>query len=82
MTYNPFAPELRDCGEEMRDGECTMRVHHRGRHSTVSFYCDGCGEVRRGSPSGFARDINGDVDAAFCFLCMREANGGRVGWHV
>lgn len=60
------------CGKEMRTGNCTMDADHRGRHTTVSFYCDGCGKVRRGTPVGQYRNPwDGTTEAIFCFMCMR-----------
>lgn len=60
------------CLSAMRDGPCRLDKGHRGRCSTVAFYCDGCGKRRRGAP----RSANEDV--AFCFLCVDVAN--RLYW--
>lgn len=53
-----------ECGHPMRDGPCKMDEGHRGRHTTVAFYCDGCGKMRRGQP------VAADADVAICFFCM------------
>jgi hypothetical protein len=56
------APEL--CARPMRGGTCNLEAGHRGRHTTVAWSCDGCGKLRRGSPT--VRDPEGGW---FCFLC-------------
>ncbi len=58
------------CGKAMRDGYCVMDPDHRGRHTTVGFYCDACGKVRRGQPVGQAVDTDGVVDVVFCWFCV------------
>lgn len=57
------------CLEKMRDGLCLLDKGHRGRHSTVVFYCDGCSKARRSYPAS-QDNVSG---VAFCFLCMKEA---------
>lgn len=54
------------CQHMLRDGQCAMDDKHRGRHTTVAFYCDGCGKMRRGRP------VQEDQDVAICFMCVRE----------
>lgn len=46
-------------------GFCTMDAGHRGRHSTVTFFCDGCGLTRRGQP--YRTDNEAGVQ--FCWMC-------------
>lgn len=46
-------------------GFCLMDEGHKGRHSTVVFYCDGCGRTFRGEPTS----SDNDAGVAFCFLC-------------
>ena len=58
------------CGKKLQTGFCGMDEGHRGRHSTVVFYCDSCGKMRRGHPEGRALDSNGDVDVEFCWFCI------------
>lgn len=72
------------CDRPMRDGPCQMPVNHRGRHSTVVFYCDLCGKTRRGrgTPLMFGEGpafavvqrISYDETehvADGCFMCLR-----------
>lgn len=69
------------CERKMRDdkfmqGEtCKMEKDHRGRCSCVTFYCEGCGKIRRGRPAGqsVVRLGDGSIDDSFdfCFLCVR-----------
>lgn len=58
------------CGKEMRDGPCRLDPDHRGRHSTVAFYCDACGKMRRGHWAATARDSDGVIDVVFCWFCV------------
>jgi hypothetical protein len=51
---------------------CLLDKGHRGRHSCVTFYCDGCGKKRRGNPHQSALDPDGVPDADFCFMCVRN----------
>ena len=63
--------KLRYCGRPMQDGSCQLDPDHRGRHTTVAFYCDLCGQMRRGSaPAAQLRDINGDIDVEACWFCV------------
>lgn len=55
-------------GPEHHHGLCTLDVGHRGRHSTVSFYCDGCHKTRRGEPTIEDRDQG----IAFCWMCVNR----------
>lgn len=64
---NPFGGW--QCGKPLRTGQCVLDADHRGRHTTVAFYCDCCGKMRRGSPDVIGRDINGDPDIAACWFC-------------
>jgi hypothetical protein len=59
-----------DCGSQMRDGPCLLDSDHRGRHTTVGFYCDSCGKMRRGQPAGQQTDTDGVVDVVFCWFCL------------
>ncbi len=62
---------LPGCAKPMRDGYCQLHPDHRGRHTTVAFYCDACGHMRRGStPAAVAYDVNGDVDVEVCWFCV------------
>jgi len=63
-------PEM-TCLHPMRDGMCEGDKDHRGRHSTVWFWCDDCGKSRRGEPYRKYYDVNGDLDLTFCFMCYR-----------
>ena len=56
------------CGKPMRYGPCEMKQGHRGRHTTVAFYCDGCGKTRRGQPHREYREEG----VAFCFMCYLD----------
>lgn len=58
------------CGREMRTGTCAMDANHRGLCTTVAFYCDACGRMRRGRPAGQDVDINGDPTVVFCWFCI------------
>lgn len=61
------------CAHPMRDGRCTMDPGHRGRHTTVSFVCDGCDKARRGQPAAYAlNQWDGVAEASFCFMCVRR----------
>lgn len=64
--------DRRYCEQPMRTGECVLDLNHRGRHTTVGFYCDGCGTMRRGQPETQARNPwDGVPEASFCFMCVR-----------
>lgn len=58
---------------ETHDGFCLLDKGHKGRHSTVVFYCDGCGKARRGAPTQYGYDGNGEIDVSFCFMCTHVA---------
>ena len=63
------------CGEEMRSGVCTLDPDHRGRHTTVSFFCDQCGQMRRGSAphtvvTQLMEDGYRETVAEICFMCV------------
>jgi hypothetical protein len=63
------------CGHPMRDGPCNMRAGHRGRHTTVAFYCDVCGTMRRGTPVPIRQRISPyDTEhvADACFVCTER----------
>ena len=98
MTFNPQALDryitgnygddqfknLHDqCRIEMRDGTCTMDPGHRGRHTTVSFYCDLCGKQRRGQPHHVITEMMSDgyrePQAQACFMCMRGIKTPELG---
>ncbi len=84
MSFNPEALDRhitgnygedqfrdRDCGKPMQDGPCQLDPDHRGRHTTVAYYCDACGKMRRGSaPEAVSYDINGEVDVEVCWFCV------------
>ena len=59
----------------MRGGRCELPAGHRGRHTTVTFVCDGCGNTRRGTPAETSevRLGDGSVDDVFvfCFPCAK-----------
>lgn len=59
------------CIRKMRDGYCRLDKGHRGRCTTVAFYCDSCGRMRRGSPVAHIYDDNGDPSTDHCFMCSR-----------
>lgn len=72
-----FNPEVFDvpriwskCEELLRDGYCVLDPDHRGRHTTVGFYCDACGKMRRGTPETMAHDADGVIDVVFCWFCV------------
>jgi hypothetical protein len=58
-------------GNEVQHGFCTMDKGHRGKCSTVTFYCDGCGKTRRGRP----HRVYDEEEVQFCFMCMEVDNG-------
>jgi hypothetical protein len=59
------------CGRALRGGRyCTMDHSHRGRCSSVTFCCDGCGKQRRGQPA--AQDEGG----WYCFMCVASDDRG------
>ncbi len=60
------------CGKSMRGGTCDLYEGHNGRHTTVAFYCDVCGKMRRGQPFG------ADEHIAFCWFCAKENEERRV----
>jgi hypothetical protein len=61
------------CSREMRDGHCVLDPGHRGRHTTVGFFCDQCGLMRRGQPHTIVTQLMGDgyrePMAEVCFMC-------------
>ena len=63
--------DRRYCQRFLRSGNCGLDLNHKGRCSTVVFYCDACGKMRRGHPAGQALDLDGVPDVEFCFLCVR-----------
>lgn len=66
-----MAHPSRTCLRVMQTKElCLMDKDHRGRCSSVVFFCDGCQKTRRGIPAGYAYDDNGDVDVVFCWFCQ------------
>ena len=66
-----------NCLKQMRTGLCQLDRGHRGRHTTVAFYCDMCGKYRKGEPYRKYYDINGDLDVVGCFMCQ-EVLPGRI----
>ncbi len=87
MSLSPEALDLpriwSRCEELLRDGYCVLDPEHRGRHTTVGFYCDLCGKMRRGSaPAAQLRDVNGEVDVEACWFCVNvlgPAEEDRIG---
>ncbi len=63
-----------DCRKAMRDGSCVLDYDHRGRHTTVGFFCDSCGMMRRGTWEAVAHDADGVVDVVFCWFCVKVVN--------
>ncbi len=65
----------RYCEREMLTGECELDLGHRGRCSTVVFYCDSCGKMRRGYPHQAITQLMSDGDREhvgdICFMCSR-----------
>jgi len=59
-----------DCGYSMQDGPCHLDLDHPGRHTTIAYYCDSCGRMRRSRPVTVLVDANGDIDVEFCFMCV------------
>lgn len=57
------------CSKPLRDGPCQMDSGHKGRCSTVAFYCDGCGNMRRGHPHAQGAGPDGVAEADFCWFC-------------
>lgn len=59
------------CPHPIRNTTCQLDEGHRGRHSTVTFYCDSCGQRRRGQPEASAYNPwDGLPEADFCWLCV------------
>ncbi len=63
------------CGHPMQDGPCQLDPDHPGRHTTVAYYCDSCGRMRRSQPVTHLVDANGDIDVDICFMCERGLTG-------
>ena len=64
-------------GTVEQHGYCLMDKGHRGRCSTVVFYCDSCGKARRGNPS------YSDESVSLCWMChglQRVAGYRGGGW--
>jgi len=57
------------CNHQLRTGPCQMDAGHHGRHTTQTFWCDGCNKVRRGQPTSTPRDENGEILILVCFMC-------------
>lgn len=55
---------MNQCETVLRTGRCTMHEGHRGRHTTVAFFCDACGNMRRGQPKAQNEDV------AICWFCV------------
>lgn len=72
-SWVAFVQTDKTCLREMRTGLCLMDKGHRGRCSTVVFWCDGCGKSRRGMPHAEVRNnFDGTVEVELCFMCTRE----------
>ena len=64
------------CDHVMRDGKCNLDDGHRGRHTTQGWHCDGCGKMRRGTPSASHPEAG-----EFCFMCIEvDARNSRDLW--
>jgi hypothetical protein len=67
--------DRRYCKREMQTGNCVLDLNHRGRCTTVGFYCDSCGRMRRGQPHVHATQLMSDgyrePVADICFMCSR-----------
>jgi hypothetical protein len=61
------------CDHPMRGGLCNMDAGHKGRHSTVAWRCDGCGETRRSYPSAWHPEAG-----RFCFMCVELVDYDRL----
>jgi hypothetical protein len=72
-----FGHPDRMCLKPLRTGLCRMDLNHRGRCSTVVFWCDSCDQSRRGEPDQKPRDVNGDVLVVFCFFCTNIERNRR-----
>lgn len=59
------------CCRPMTTGRCVLKLGHRGRHSTIGFYCDGHGRMVRGTPAQTLYNGDGVPDVTLCFLCVR-----------
>ena len=58
---------------EEQHGFCLLPKGHKGkRHTTVVFYCDGCGRTQRGSAA------YSDDSVSLCFLCKNGIPASRV----
>lgn len=61
------------CLRPMRTGVCLMSKGHRGRCSTVVFYCDACGKTRRGHAHIEVYNAYDEcVEVEICFMCDLE----------
>lgn len=59
-------------GHKTQHGYCLLDKGHKGRHSTVVFWCDACGKARRGEPAYRSEDVS------VCWFCRNvDANRGN-----
>lgn len=72
-------PATDRCEQPMRDGTCQMDAGHRGRHTTVAYYCDYCGKTRRSVETFFERQSDGydEPVADVCFMCKHDIDGSQ-----
>jgi hypothetical protein len=73
-TLQQFSRDLA-CNHRLQDGSCQLDPDHPGRHTTVAYYCDSCGRMRRSQPVTHVVDANGDIDVDICFMCERGLTG-------
>lgn len=67
---NMVNPEQQCCKELNNGRRCLLSLGHKTkRHTSVVFYCDGCGKWRPGDPWSHSYDSNGDPTCDFCWLC-------------
>lgn len=59
------------CNVILRGGfVCQLDADHKGRHTSVAFWCDSCQKYRRGTPARIECDGNGDPDVSLCWFCL------------
>lgn len=71
MSYLPERRILHD--RPLRGGGlCRLNQGHKGRCSSRTFLCDGCGRILRGSPAATTPGGGDPEDGTleYCFLCV------------
>lgn len=68
------------CLAVLRFDFCRLDKGHRGRCSSVTFYCDGCNKHRRGAPASSPTDRDGSVLVNFCWFCVSVLDKERPPW--